>query len=115
MSNYLWVKNAKRQALLDTAVEIPEFSKKKISEILELALEEFVKKHGKSNNPQTSMMQFNKEGILAIPNIYEAIDNPKMWEKFYSNIKSKKEFKELDEALNQILRMHNKTDKKKFV
>jgi len=91
MSNYLWVKTQRRQELLDIANEIPEYGRKKTSEILEMALEEFVKKHGKSNNPQSQITQFGKQGILQVPNIYEATDDPETWKKFYGAIKNKKE------------------------
>jgi len=111
MGTYLWVKTEKRQELLDIVGTIPEFSRKKISEILEMALEEFVKKHGKSNNPQSQITQYHKGGILQVPDIYESIDNPHLWKKFYSMIKTDKEFKLVDQSLNEILRLHNKRDK----
>jgi len=105
MSNFLWVKTTKRQALLDSLETIPEIGRKSKSELLEMALEEFVKKHGKSNNPQTQLQMFDKESILAIPNIYR---DSKDWNKFYKNIKSKKDYRELDRALNMINAIHNR-------
>jgi hypothetical protein len=108
MSNFLWVKTEKRQSLLDSLDSIPEIGKKSKSVILELALEEFVKKHAVSNNPQTTIMQFDKESILAVPNIYR---DSKSWKKFYKNVKTKKEYKEIDKALNMILNIHNRKNK----
>jgi len=110
MSNFLWVKTSHRQELLDALEKIPEYGKKNKSEILEIALEEFVKKHGKSNNPQSRLSQFHSEGIVAIPSIYEMNDDPIVWKKFYKLI-GKKEFKIIDRALNSILNLHNKRDK----
>jgi len=105
MSNFLWVKTEKRQSLLDALDSIPEIGKKSKSEILEWALEDFVKKHAVSNNPQTTMGQFDKESILAIPNIYrDALD----WNKFYGTMKRKEDYDEVGSQLEMILAIHNK-------
>lgn len=111
MSNFLWVKTTRRQELLDAVEEIPEYGKKNKSQILEMALEEFIKKHGKSNNPQSRLTQFHSDGILQVPSIYEMNDNPILWKTFYKLIKNKKEFKIVDRALNGIFNLHNKRDK----
>jgi len=108
MTSFLWVITEKRKELLDALINIPEYGKKSKSELMELALEEFIKKHGESNNPQSKITGFNADGILAIPNLYEACDNPTMWEKFYANIKNKKEYQEIDNALNHVMNLHNK-------
>ena len=105
MSSFLWVKTPKREALLNALDSIPEIGKHSKSEILEWALEEYVKKHTKSNNPQTTIIQFDKENILAIPNVYRSATD---WKKFYSLIKSKEDYQELDNQLNMILNIHNK-------
>lgn len=105
MSNFLWVKTPKRQALLDSLDSLPEISKQSKSQVLEWALEEFVKKHTKSNNPQTQIQMFNKESILAIPNMYREESD---WQKFYTKIKTKKDYEELDKALNMIMIIHNR-------
>lgn len=105
MSNFLWVKTQKRQELLDALESIPEIGKHSKSEILEWALEEYVKKHSKSNNPQTALDIFDKESILAIPNIYRSEEE---WKKFYSIIKDKEDYQELDKQVNMILRIHNR-------
>ena len=81
----------------------------KFSEIIIESLEEWAKKHSKSNNPQTQIEQFDKEQILAVPNIYRDAET---WQKFYSLIKRKEDFKEVDKALNMILNIHNKEYKK---
>lgn len=107
MSNFLWVKTEKRRDLLEALESIPEFGRKSKSELLEIALEDFVKKHSISNNPQTQIGIYTKD-VLAVPNIYEALDNPDMWNKFYKNIKTQKEYKKVDKALNTILDLHNK-------
>jgi hypothetical protein len=71
-------------------------------------IEEYVKKHADSNNPQTELNQFDTEEIIAVPNLYEAVDNVDVWKKFYDLIKDKKEYKLVDEAVNAILTIHNK-------
>lgn len=109
MSNFLWVKTAKRQALLDALEKIPEIGRKSKSELLEWALEDFVKRHTKSNNPQTQIEMFDKESILAVPNIYREESD---WLKFYKNMKAKKDYQEVDKALNMILTIHNRNTKK---
>ena len=80
-----------------------------IKNILDEGIDEYLKKHLKSNNPQTELSQFDKESILAIPNLYR---DAKTWKKFYSLIKRKEDFKEVDKALNMILNIHNKEYKK---
>jgi len=73
--------------------------------ILEGQVDDFIKKHGKSDNPQTTIAMFDKENILAVPNIYR---DSKVWKKFYSLIKTKKEYREIDKALNMITSIHNR-------
>lgn len=108
MTSFQWVKTPKRQKLLDALDEIPEIGRKSKSEIIEWALEDFVKKHQKSNNPQTQIGMYDKESILAVPNIYEATDNIDSWKKFYNKIKRKEDYREVDIALNTIMGLHNK-------
>jgi response regulator of citrate/malate metabolism len=76
-----------------------------IKNILDEGIDEYLKKHLKSNNPQTELSQFDKESILAIPNLYR---DAKTWDKFYSLVKSKKDYQELDKALNMINQIHNR-------
>jgi len=80
-----------------------------VKEILENQVNEYLKKHSKSNNPQTQIEQFDKECILAVPNLYR---DSKAWQKFYDTMKRKKDFNEVDKALNMILAIHNKNTKK---
>ena len=72
---------------------MPEAGRKPKSELLEIALEEFILRHGKSNNPQTQMDLFQDNMVKAIPNIYS---DSKAFEKFYRLIKTKEEYQELD-------------------
>ncbi len=109
MTNFLWVLTKKRQALMDALIKIPEIGRKSKSELIEWALEEFVKKHGKSFNPQTQIEMFDKESILAVPNLYEILDNPELWKKFYKNMKRKKDYLEFDKAINALVALHNKS------
>ena len=105
VANFLWVLTQKRQNMMNELINIPEFGKKSKSEIIELAVQEYLEKHLKSNNPQTQLTIFNKESINAIPNLYREIDE---WKIFYSRIKQKKDYVELDQQLNMILTLHNK-------
>ena len=70
MTSFQWSITASRKALLDQLEKIPEFGKKSKSAILELALQDFILKHGSSNNPQTKIEIFQSEMIKAIPTIY---------------------------------------------
>ena len=72
--------------------------------VLEL-LQEYVKKHSKSQNPQTEITLFETGLENAIPNLYR---NKTVWQKFYNLIKKREEYKELDSQLNMILNLHNK-------
>ena len=45
--------------------------------------DDWLKKHGESGNPQTTISQFDKNEVMAIPNLYE--DDPKIWAKFFGH------------------------------
>lgn len=101
MGNFLWVKTKEREKLLKAAKKIPEFGKMTQSDILEWALRELVKKHGKSNNPQTQIDLFQNPEALAIPNIYaddEAFIN------FFNKLSDANDFAEIDKQLQMISR-----------
>jgi len=100
--------NPRREELFKKLEEIPEFGKTSKSALVELALEELILKHGESNNPQTQMDLFQDNMIKAIPNIYA---KPTQFQKFYKLIKSKEEYKRLDEQINMILHIHNENIK----
>ena len=105
MTSFQWSITASRKALLDKLEEIPEFGKRSKSEILELALADFILKHGNSNNPQTQMDVFQDNLAKAIPQIYAG---GKEFNKFYKLIKTKQDFQALDRNLSIILDIHNK-------
>ena len=105
MTSFQWSITASRKALLDKLEEIPEFGKRSKSEILEMALSDFILRHAKSNNPQTQIDLFQNNIAKAIPNIYA---DSKEFTTFYRLIKTKKEFADLDECINAILNIHNK-------
>lgn len=104
MGNFLWYLTPKREALLKKLEELPEYGKMRKSNLVELALQEFIKEHGDSQNPQTKMDLFENKLIMAIPNIYA---DPSKFENFYNLIKKKEEYEELDAKLNSILQIHN--------
>jgi len=89
---------------LNILKEIAAKERTTIKAIIEADIDDYIKKHGKSNNPQTQIEQFDKESILAIPNAYR---DAKSWRKFYNLMKSKKDYDELDEQWNMILKIHN--------
>lgn len=97
--------NPKREELFRKLTEIPEAGRKSKSELVEMALEEFILKHGKSNNPQTQMDMFQTNLTNAIPHIYAG---PKAFEMFYRLIKTKEDYDNLDRSLNIVLDIHNK-------
>lgn len=103
MTSFQWSVTAKRKALLDKLEEIPEFGKKSKSEIIEMALEDFILKHGNSNNPQTKITLFESPLIKAIPTVY---GERKDFEKFYKLL-NKKEYENLDAKINTLLEIHN--------
>lgn len=96
--------NPKREELFRKLTEIPEIGRKSKSELVEMALEEFILRHGKSNNPQTKISIYQSKLIKAIPQIYA---NKKDFQIFY-NLLNKEEYEELDEKLNMILEIHNR-------
>lgn len=105
MTNIIWYVNAERQKILDALQEIPECGKRKRSEVIEMALREYVQKHGKSNNAQTQIEMFDKESINSVPHIYRREGD---WQKFYSLLNKETDYKEVDKQLNMILRLHEK-------
>ena len=106
MSNFTWIITDRRKQLITQAKEIPEYGRSGMSQILEEALADFVKKHSKSQNPQTRITLFETGLENAIPNLYE---DKQAWNKFYSLIKKKEDYQELDKHINEILHLHNKT------
>jgi|APSaa5957512535_1039671.scaffolds.fasta_scaffold142157_2 metal-responsive CopG/Arc/MetJ family transcriptional regulator len=105
MTNVIWYVNARRQALLDAMEDIPEYGRRKRSEIIEMALKEFIEKHAKSNNPQSQLEHFDNETIRCVPNVYR---DEEEWKKFYNLMKSEADYKELDEKINMINNLHSR-------
>jgi len=101
--NYQWYVTTYREKQIKELKKIPEYGKKGLAEVIEMALDDFILKHGKSNNPQTEITLFQDQLIKAIPNIYE---NPEAFRKFY-RLLNKEEYKLLDKQLNMILAVHN--------
>lgn len=85
--------------------EIAAKERTTIKAIIEDGVDDYIKKHGKSNNPQTQIEQFDKESVLAIPNAYR---DEKIWQKFYDLMKDKKDYDQLDNQLMMILKLHNR-------
>ena len=109
MSNFTWIVTKKREQLLSALESIPEFGKKSKSLLMEMAMDEFILKHGKSNNPQTTISLFEDQMVKAIPSIYEYSASP--WDKFYSLL-NEEEYEELGKQLMWIMTRHNKEGKR---
>jgi len=54
-----------------------------LKQLMTEAIDDFLKKHGESGNPQSNLIQFVKEEVMAIPNLYE--ENPEIWKKFFNH------------------------------
>ena len=67
------------------------------SDIVVELLQNYVKKHDKSQNPQTEITLFETGLENAIPNLYRA---KLAWQKFYNLIKKRDEYKELEFKIN---------------
>jgi len=104
----------KRQALFIGLEKIPEYGKKSKSELVELALEEFLAKHMKSNNPQSVLEHFDRIERTAIPNLFEAHDNPDMWIKYFTNM-NKDSYKEFLRAFKKLEVCHNSAKQAKLI
>jgi len=70
MTSFQWSITPTRKTLLDELEKIPEYGKRAKSEIIELALKEFILRHGQSNNPQSKITLYQSPLIKAIPTIY---------------------------------------------
>jgi len=97
-----------KDELIEEVEKIARKEGEYFSDIVMQLLEDYVKKHGKSQNPQTEITLFETGLEFAIPNLYRSKE---IWQKFYNLIKKKSDFKELDNQLNMILNIHNKKDK----
>lgn len=71
--------------MLDSLESIPEIGKKSKSEILEIALDEFLQRHLASQNPQTTL----DKTVKAIPNLFEIMDHPEVFDKYYKLLNAK--------------------------
>lgn len=107
MGSYQWYVTKKREEMLEKLKELPEYGKRDISEILEVALEEFLLRHSKSNNPQSQITTYTKDTITGIPQIYQILENPSVFDQFYKKL-TEMDYKYLDKAINELLRKHNK-------
>jgi len=108
MSNFIWNKTPYRQKLLDCLEDIPEIGKKNKSEILEMALTEFVERHLKSQNPQTTL----DSGVKAIPQLYEILDHPEMFKKYYKLLDAD-DINHMAKAIQTLTAFHMK-EKRRF-
>jgi len=104
----------KRQALFKGLEKIPEYGKKSKSELVEIALEEFLAKHMKSNNPQTVIEHFDRIERTAIPNLFEAYDRPDMWIKYFTNM-SKDSHKEFLKAYKKLETIYDSAKQTKLI
>lgn len=104
MSNFVWNKTPEREQLFKQAEEIPEMGRWSKSRLLEEALREFILKHGKSNNPQTKIGTFQKE-FPAMPSVID-VTGDKL-DKFYSLIKTRKEYDAITPSIELLLQKHN--------
>jgi len=75
-----------------------------VGETLVKLIEEYNKKHADSNNPQTTIVQFDKKEVMAIPNLYET--NPKKWNKFFG-LMNKDDYEELVKQHNMLTKKMN--------
>src|SRR3990167_9249570 len=80
-----------------------------IRKLLEDQVDQIIKEHASSNNPQSQITQFDREEVMPVPNLYEK--NPEKWDKFYS-LMSKKDYDEVDERVNFLLKKHNQASRK---
>jgi len=66
MTNVIWYVNEERQKILDELEKLPDYGRRKRSEIIEQALREYVEKHG-DGNPQFRLEQFEDPNFVACP------------------------------------------------
>lgn len=108
MTNIIWYVTAERQKLLDALMDVPEYGRRKRSEIIELAIREFIERHGTSENPQSRLSSFDNESTRAVPNLYR---DEEAWKTFYKLINKKDDYKEVDKQINMINHIHNQKNK----
>lgn len=68
MGNYQWYMTGSRQELLKKLKELPDYSEKDVSELLEMAIQEFVKNHAKGN-PAFQLDAFQDPAFKAFPTL----------------------------------------------
>jgi len=72
MTNVIWYVNESRQKILDELEKLPDYGRRKRSEIIEQALREFIEKHG-DGNPQFRLEQFEDPNFIACPAFFRDV------------------------------------------
>ncbi len=75
MTVYPWVVTERRRKLLKEFGEIARREGKDVSELLEITVEEYIRKHQKTHNPQTAIDDFKDPAFRALPNLW-TIEGP---------------------------------------
>jgi len=104
----------KRLALFKGLEVIPEYGKKSKSELVELALEEFLTKHMKSDNPQTVLEHYDRIERTAIPNLFEAQDRPDIWIKYFTSM-NKDSHKAFQKAFKKLVIIYDSAKQTKLI
>lgn len=104
--DYLKTTSLKIPASLHQKVkEIAVKERRKLQDIVAEKLEEYVKTHG-DGNPAFTLDQFNDPDFHITPAVGRNYD---AWQKYYTTIKTEKEYREIDRQLNMIIGIHNQS------
>lgn len=95
--SYQWYINHRRDKLLKAVKKLPD-GKGDFSLILEEALQDWLFKHGKSQNPQTEITSFQDEKFQALPHI---LSGREQWIPLINSLDDKR-FKEVESAVATI-------------
>ena len=79
MSNYQWYLTEKRKNLLTEIEKLPDYGRKSHAEILEIALEEFYKVHGKGNPMYKLETWSENPEFIAIPALLAEKEKRDKW------------------------------------
>ena len=101
MANFQWYLTDKRKQLLSEIETMPDFAKKSHSEIIEMALEEFFKIHGKGNPSFKLDFWTDNPEFIAIPALLAEKSQRNKWIELQAQKRNYTDLKTIKAAIEE--------------